>query len=249
MDASPSGNDCGVAGPQPEEVVRHPMVHQRWRDVSFLHWRCDPDTVQLLLPPGLRVDTFDGAAWVGLTPFGVEDSRPHLMPAVPGLSSFPETNLRTYVIGPDGRDGLWFLTLEADSIATVAVARGLLGLPYRWAAMDIRRSESTITYESLRRTSRRVGHHISIEPGGGVVDGDEGLAGWLTGRWRAWTRVAGRFAIVPAQHKPWPLVAGRLVQLDQDVTVASGLAMSHDPETVHFSPGVRVILGWPTIVR
>src|SRR5688572_21053648 len=107
-----------MSGSRPEEQIPFPMVRQRWRDVSFLHWRYDPAALQSLLPDDLEVDTFDGHGWVSLTPFLVEGLRPALAPAVPGLSTFPETNLRTYVVGPDGRDGLWFLTLEADSIST-----------------------------------------------------------------------------------------------------------------------------------
>jgi hypothetical protein len=34
--------------------------------LSCLHWPSDPADVQRRLPPGLEVDTFDGAAWIGL---------------------------------------------------------------------------------------------------------------------------------------------------------------------------------------
>jgi uncharacterized protein len=105
------------------------MLRQRWRDVSFLHWPFDPGVVQALLPAGLHVDTFDGTTWVSLTRFSADATRPLAMPPLPGVSWFPETNLRTYVIGPDGRDGLLFFTLEPDSLLTVAVARTLLGVP------------------------------------------------------------------------------------------------------------------------
>ena len=47
-------------------------MHQHWRQLTFLHWSYTPDAVQRLLPAGLEVDTFDGAAWVGL---GVTTSR------------------------------------------------------------------------------------------------------------------------------------------------------------------------------
>lgn len=36
---------------------------------------------------------------------------------------FPETNLRTYVLGPDGRPGIWFWSLDATSPSAVAAAR------------------------------------------------------------------------------------------------------------------------------
>ena len=44
-------------------------MRQRWERLTFLHWSFDPADVQRLLPTSLRVDTFGGAAWVGLVPF------------------------------------------------------------------------------------------------------------------------------------------------------------------------------------
>ena len=242
-----TGSWNAMAGPAPEEIVRRAMLRQRWRDVSFLHWPFDPPVVQALLPAAMRVDTFDGAAWVSLTPFSAEATRPLGVPPAPGLSWFPETNLRTYVIGPDGRDGLWFFTLEADSLATVVPARGLLGVPYRWAAMSVERQHQPQqrTYRSRRRLgTRHVSHRIVVRPTALTSTGDA-LSGWLTGRWRAWTRIAGRFATVPAQHEPWPLNSAELVELDENLMAASGLRRPDEPPTVHFSPGVDVRLGWP----
>jgi uncharacterized protein len=54
-------------------------------------------------PAGLELDTFDGYGWVSLTPFVVEGFRPPLLPAVPGLSTFPETNVRSTKLGRPAR--------------------------------------------------------------------------------------------------------------------------------------------------
>src|SRR4051794_14901894 len=152
-----------MAGREPEEPVSRPVVHQRWRHLTFLHWSYPPEAIAPLLPAGLSVDTFDGRAWVGLTPFVVVGFRPALLPALPGLSTFPETNLRTYVVGPSGRDGLWFFSLDADSILTTIAARVGYGAPYRWASMSVVPSD-VITYRSRRRGNS--GHHdIAIRPG------------------------------------------------------------------------------------
>ena len=75
------------------------------------------------------------------------------------------------------------------------------------------------------------------------------MTAWLTGRWRAWTRVAGRFATVPAEHEPWPLVAAELVELEENVVTASGLPAPAERPVVHFSPGVSVRLGFPQFAR
>ena len=219
------------------------MLHQRWRNVAFIHWQCDPEMLRPLLPANLEVDTFDGAVWIGLTPLTIEQSRP---PAVPGLSSFPETNLRTYVIGPDGRDGLWFFSLEADSLSTVIAARCLLGVPYRWAAMTVDRTPQRCTYVSRRRRrSTVIGHHIVVGLGSAVAADDVALADWLTGRWRAWSAVNGRLMVVPVEHEPWPLVSAGLVQIDENLTALAGLALAGQPPLVHFADEVSARFGWP----
>src|SRR4051812_22094227 len=118
--------------------------------MSFLHWSYDADAVAALLPPGLAVDTHGGKAWISLTPFRMERFRVSGLPPVPGLSNFPETNLRTYVVGPDGRDGIFFLSLEVDSLATTLGARLAYGAPYHWADMKVEQNGG-VRYVSRRR--------------------------------------------------------------------------------------------------
>ena len=224
------------------------MLRQDWRHVAFLHWQFEPDLVQALLPEGLEVDTFDGTAWVGLTPFLVLRSRPALLPPVPAVSNFPETNLRTYVVGPDGRDGLWFLTIEAGSLSTTAGARALLHVPYHWADMAVVRTGSSTTYTSQRRADPAADHRTTVEVGGEVTAHRQ-LAEWLTGRWRAWIRPWGRLATVAVRHEPWPLVGSRLVDHEDGLLKSCGLPRPTAPPLVFASPGVNASLGWPQLSR
>src|SRR5919202_1933481 len=124
-----------MAGAVPEERVALPVATQTWKDMTFLHWPFDPEVLEGRIPAGTTLDLWDGAAWVGLTPFVMQDLRVGGFPSpMPGLT-FPETNLRTYVRGPDGRDGIWFLSLEADSLFTTVAASVAFGVPYRWSRM------------------------------------------------------------------------------------------------------------------
>src|SRR6266545_3110550 len=90
-----------------------------------------------LLPPGLEVETFDGAAWVGLVPFLMDGVRPPGVPPLPWASRFPETNVRTYALGPDGRGAIWFLSLDAARLGAVLTARASYALPYFWSRMSV----------------------------------------------------------------------------------------------------------------
>jgi len=90
-------------------------MSQTWRRLTFLHWPYEPALVQPLLSSGLVLDTFDGAAWIGLLPFEIYNLR--------GIPHFSETNVRTYVIGPDGSRAVWFFSLDAARLAAVLGAR------------------------------------------------------------------------------------------------------------------------------
>lgn len=232
-----------MSGQEPEEEVQNPASQQRWHAMTFLHWQYDVDDLRPHLASGLEVDTYDGSAWVSITPFLMKDFRLGPLPAVPGLSTFPETNVRTYVRGPDGRDGLWFFSLEADSVATVVGASSLYGVPYEFADMEVEEGQ-VVRYRSRRRAKPEIGHDISVRPGEPYASPSE-LDHWLTGRWRAYSTPAGRLTRVPVQHQPWPLWEAELVELEQTLLGAVGLPEPADDPVVQYSPGVDVRLGVP----
>ena len=127
-------------------------MRQEWRDLLFLHWVVPTDEIQKLLPPGLRVDTFEGAAYIGLVPFSMRNVRPVWSPSVPWLSHFHECNVRTYVVDErDGVPGVWFFSLDAANPVAVALARGLWKLPYFRAQMRLtRHGDGSIDYQTRR---------------------------------------------------------------------------------------------------
>jgi uncharacterized protein YqjF (DUF2071 family) len=233
-----------LAGRLPEERVARPLTYQGWRSITFLHWRFDPAVIQRRLPAGLDVDTFDGAAWVSITPFLME-FRLRGLPPIRGIARFPETNVRTYVRGPDGRDGIWFFSLEAASLPLVLGARALYRVPYRWAAMTVDMQPSTVRYRSRRRGGPPAGHDITVQPGG-PCEGSE-LDHWLTGRWRGWTRIAGRSRAVPVEHPPWALWDATVLDFDESLLGANGLTRPAEPPLVRYSPGTDARLGIPEL--
>jgi len=237
-----------VAGRESEEAIRRPASTQRWQSLTFLHWRYDPEVIRRLVPRGLEVDTRDGAAWVGVTPFVMVDVRLGRLPAVPGVSTFPETNLRTYVRGSDGRDGIWFFSLEAGSLAMVLAASALYGVPYRWADMTVEQGR-TVRYRSRRRGAPTVGHDIEVRPGGPCEyapgSDDERLDHWLTGRWRAYSVPGGRLTTTAVDHEPWPLREATVVRLEQSLIAAAGLPEPEGAPLARYTPGVDVALGVP----
>jgi uncharacterized protein YqjF (DUF2071 family) len=243
MDALTSSETLPV---EPPVTVDRPTMLQRWTDLSFVHWAYDPDDVRQLVPANLEIDTFDGAAWVGLIPFRLGIRRPGT-PYLPWLSSFPETNLRTYVVGPDGRRGIWFLSLDAARLSAVLAARTTYRLPYMWAHADMQRRGQTVRYRGSRRWPARgsVAYDLTIDVGASLRGLSE-LDRFLTARWHLFS--PGKLRLPPTgldlvrttvAHPAWPLHAARIEHLEETVLDAAGLPRPTTEPTALFSPGVR----------
>jgi uncharacterized protein len=157
--------------PVPE---RRWTLGQTWDDLLFAHWRRPLDDVRTHVPRGLEVDVHDGAAWIGVTPFRFNALRGRGLPPLPGASSFLELNVRTYVLGPDGRPGIWFFSLDASSRLAVEGARRGYRLPYFHARMSAAWRGGWLEYECVRRGEparvfsgryRPVGETFTAAPG------------------------------------------------------------------------------------
>ena len=132
-----------------ERPAGRPAMRQIWQHLAFLHWPVARDAIARLLPPGLDVDVFDGAAYVGIVPFTIPLTRTARLGA-PMAPAFHEINLRTYV-HRGGRDpGVWFFSLDATSRLAVAGARLAYGLPYFHADITLAETGAAVDYRSRR---------------------------------------------------------------------------------------------------
>jgi uncharacterized protein YqjF (DUF2071 family) len=224
---------------------------QGWRDLASVHWRYDPEVVQRVLPDGFTVDTFDGAAWVGVIPFSMRRIRvPHL-PAFGPWSSFPETNVRTYVRDGAGRSAVWFCSLDITRLVPAVVARVTYRLPYCWARMSIERDGDLATYRSARRwpraaTAGGATSEVAIRIGAEVPPAEvDPLTVFLTARWALGTRFGRRLMWARVEHEPWPVHRAELVSIDESLVVAAGLPAPTGEPVVLWSPGVEVRIERP----
>ncbi|UUU27873.1 YqjF family protein [Streptomyces sp. DSM 40750] len=224
-----------------EQRVRVPALRARWLTQAFVHWPFPPERVQALLPEGLAVDEYDGTAWVSLTPFLMADVRvPGLPAAVPGLPTFAETNLRTYVRAPDGRDGLWFLSIEVA--CPLMLGARAVGAPYNLGRLRVSRHGDTVSYAGAR-WSATPSYRLVVRPGEPITPRDRDV--WLTSRWRAYTRRLRAIWETPVEHEPWPLHVATVDVLEETLTGAAGLPPPLAEPVAHFSPGVgHVRLGF-----
>jgi len=226
-------------------TVRLPVNIHQWNDISFLHWPVEPRDLTRLLPAELTPLTWDGSAWVGVTPFFIR-VRPPGVPVVPPGWAFPETNVRTYVKDADGREGLWFLHMEVTALWFVATLRAF-GLPYVQRRMTVEVGDERNVYVSRsRRASSPGGHRIVVRPGSWVRPAGGGpFERFLTARWGAYHR-RGALLYTPVDHPPWPLRRADVETCEVDgLFRAAGLAPPTGPPVCHSSPGTTVKVGVP----
>jgi uncharacterized protein YqjF (DUF2071 family) len=247
-DPPPPWRQPGLIESAGQPLAGRVVLDQYWRDLTFVHWRVEPQRVAPLLPPGTRPDVYDGSSWVGLIPFRLTGAAFGQGPALPYVGSFPETNVRFYSVDAAGRRGVVFGSLEAARLAFVLGARWTLGLNYTWSRMRIERHGDQITYSSRRRWPAPAGARtrIVVRVGDTVVR-DDPLADFLTARWGLHTRRFGRTLYLPNTHASWPLVTAELVELDDDLLAAAGLPglAARPPDSVLHSTGVHTQFGWP----
>ncbi len=228
-------------------TVDGPVMGQRWERLTFLHWSFDPALVQRLLPEGLQVDTFGGAAWVGLVPFFMHVATP-TGSQVPWVSRFCETNVRTYVRDAHGRTGIWFFSLDAARLGAVAVARAAYQLPYYWSSMRLAEDGEQITYTCRRRLPgpRAVTSWVQVSVGDRLSSGElDERDHFLTARWILFSVSGQRYRLARACHRPWPLHRARAQTVDDHLIAAAGLPQPPGEPLVHYSPGVDVRIGRP----
>ncbi len=184
------------------------LMAQSWEALLFAHWPVPVDELRRVVPRELPIDTHDGTAWIGVTPFHVGAIRLRGTPHVPGLTSFPETNVRTYATVA-GKPGIYFFSLDAASRLAVEAARRAYRLPYFLARMSVRRAGDWVDYTSVRvsRDGPAAQLRARYRSSGRRFKALEGsLEHFLTERYCLYTfderRRVHRSDI---HHAPWPL--------------------------------------------
>lgn len=232
---------------RPWELPAAPWaMAQRWHDLLFAHWSFPPDVIQALLPPGLPLDTYDGAAWVGIVPFHMSHIRLRGLPPIPPMSAFPELNVRTYVT-LDDKPGVWFFSLDATNRLGVEGARRLFHLPYFMAQIDVRVENDTVHYRCKRTDSRgKPGESVgTYRPTSAVYHSTPGtLEHWLTERYCLYARSSGGVLYrSDIHHTPWAL---QHAEAEFDVnTIARmhGIDLPDVPPLLHYGKWMDV-LAW-----
>ncbi|MEA2203829.1 MAG: uncharacterized protein QOE77_605 [Blastocatellia bacterium] len=220
-----------------------PLMHQNWGKLLFMHWRIDEQLLRPLIPDTLQIDTYDGSAWIAVTPFTMWGIRASFLPPIPGTSAFHEMNVRTYV-HYDGVPGVWFFSLDATNTLAVWAARMAYHLPYFSAEMDLQQTGNAIEYSSQRIDSP-AGLQARWIIGEAMPESQpESLEFFLTERYCLYSAHEAKLYRARIFHDPWPLQTATLVSLESTMIETAGLPTPKGDPLLHYAEEIAIDI-WP----
>lgn len=209
-----------------EEPQAAPLMYQTWAKLLFLHWEWDASEIQRTLPEGLFVDTHGGKAYLGVTPFFMEDVRASFLPPIPGTSDFLELNVRTYVYDRNGQAGAWFYSLDCNQALAVILAKIFFSLPYKSAEMSARERSGMLEYTCHRAGSNpheKAEFHYS-QSDETVGSGPGSLGFFLVERYLlfAYSRSTEKIYTARVHHAPYQLFRAEVGRCDDSMLRLNG---------------------------
>lgn len=223
---------------------------QVWRKLLFAHWPLAAEIVRPLLPAGLALDTFDGQAWLGIIPFQMDSVRFRWLPGIPSATQFAEINVRTYVTADD-KPGIFFLSLDANSLLAILGARVTYALPYYRARFAITTRDDAIDYRCERlgkpaygatSPATFVAHYHPTGPARAAHRGS--LEDWLTARYCLYTQRGAHLLRGEVHHAPWLLQPAEAAIIHNTMTEPAGVRLPATPPLLHYSEHLEVLV-WP----
>ena len=216
---------------------------QTWHDLLFAHWPVPTELMRPLVPQQLALDTFDGQCWVAVTPFHMSGVRVRGLPALPGLSRFPELNVRTYVLF-DEKPGVFFFSLDAANLPAVWAARAFYRLPYFHAKMRADITNDSFSYSS-RRCQGEAEFRSRYRPVREVQLRKKGtLENWLTERYCLYTTANGHVYRSEIHHEQWPMQDAEAEIEINTMAAVAGIMLPNASPLLHFSRRLEVLI-WP----
>lgn len=228
------------------------IMLQTWHDLLFCHWRIPIEELRPLVPAEFALDLFDGEAWVAVAPFWMSGVRARFTPPLPGLSRFPELNVRTYV-RYNTVPGVYFFSLDASNALAVRAARAGYHLPYFLANMSVapggpkfRDGSSRFVYLCRRLEDPRPAEFWgSYWPTSGPRMRDKGsLEHFLTERYCLYTTHKHGVYRAYIHHMPWALQDAEAEIEHNTMAAAAGINLPADKPLLHYSRRLDVLI-WP----
>jgi len=226
----------------------HPWVlSMAWKDLLFASWRLPIHVVRAKVPPELELDTFDGSAWVTMVPMHITDIHFRGVPAIPGMESLRELNLRTYV-KLNGKAGVYFLSIECPAVLSDWMAVHFFGVPYLKAQIAIAKDGDSHHYASERAHELHppAAFFGTFQPAGETFNPTAGsLEAFLVERFCLFYVKDGKVHRGDILHDTWKLQNANLKIELNTIGKSAGLELSEKPDHIVFSSSTNTYIWLP----
>ncbi|WP_280769462.1 YqjF family protein [Salipaludibacillus daqingensis] len=224
------------------QTKRKPLLSMTWEYLLFMHWSVNKHIIQDRLPSPLKVDTFQGQAYLGIVPFLMTNIAFSRLPKLTKLA-FPELNLRTYVTY-NGKPGIYFFHLDANNILANQIARSFFKLNYVHASIDVNHPNDTnkfVDFSHRRKHSKAefsAAYRPVSEP---FLSSEQLFAAWSTERYRFFSSNGkGKIYQGDIAHEPWHLQKADVEVRSNSIIDAAGFPLSPQPAHVLYGHSINV---------
>jgi uncharacterized protein len=172
-------------------------------------------------------------------------------PEVGLVSHFNEINLRTYVT-QRGIPGVLFLSMDADNLLAITLARPIFGLPYTPAKITFDRTPRGLLFSSERTSGLGMGAQFqaTYHPQGPVYKPCCGtLEYWLTERYCYYSDIRGHTYRCDIFHPPWPLQRASASIARNTLAGSLGLQAGPGDPLFHYAHKLRALIWKPQRIR
>ena len=177
------------------------------KQVLFTSWTVEPELVRTLVPDRFEIDTYDGQTFASLVALRMHDVHLRILgwlPPAPGFDDFLELNLRTYV-RYNGTPGIFFLSIDTDSVLYGELAEHVFRLPCHNAEMTPFELADGFRFESTRN-SAPARFEATYRPHGSAAPAAEGsLEHFLCERYSYFLAHEDDVIQGCIHHDPWPI--------------------------------------------
>ncbi|PWU01704.1 MAG: hypothetical protein C5B53_02445 [Candidatus Melainabacteria bacterium] len=217
---------------------------QTWSNLLFAHWPVATAKLRDFVPKPLRIDEFEGTAWIGVIPFQMTNVVPRGLICVPHLSNFLELNVRTYVTFQD-KPGVYFFSLDASNPVAVLVARMTYFLPYFQASMTCSTNGDEVEYTCKRthRGSPPLVFQGTYRPIGPITYSNQGsLEYFLTERYCLFVdKGSNGLFRADIHHVKWPLQSAEAEIRINTMAEPLGFNCAEAKPILHFAKSIDTI--------
>lgn len=211
-------------------------ISMHWKDLLFFNFSISPDIIQQHLPAGMQADTYNGMAYISLVPMTLQHFKVRGLPRI-FKNHFYECNVRTYV-KVDNTPGVYFFSLDANSLLEVCGAKWIFNLKYRYRRMRFLLHQHTYTFSLYSVFLRKPQIQIHAQIGTAIKHTDA-LLQFCTSRDRYFVLKRKRLWVGHITHEPWTFNAVTQYKLQTQY-----FEPSFTPAQVFYSKGLEVQAGF-----